>query len=77
MGWWSQSPEGVSFVEAGPVQLLWGDGPADTMADACEAILREFQESAGRRPTNGEIRAGLEFHLLGKPDEEPYGRDSE
>jgi hypothetical protein len=75
MGWWHQSREGVSFVEAGPTQLLWGDGVADTMADACEAILKEFQESANRRPTNGEIRAGLEFHLLSKPDDEEYARD--
>lgn len=74
MGWWSQDRTGRSFATES--EMVWGDGPADTLADACAAILGEFQEAVGRRPTNAEIRAGLEFHLRGLPDEQEYGKES-
>jgi hypothetical protein len=66
MGWWQQDSEGRSFAkdEDGP-EMIWGDGPADIMADACDAIVREFQRDWGRKPTKEELVAGLKFRLYG------------
>ena len=62
MGWWEQDRKGRSFVET-PEKLVWGDRPADIIGDALDAIVQEFTNDLGRRPTKLEVRAGLEFSL--------------
>lgn len=52
MGWWRQSKG-----------LVWGDGPADAMDDALDAIKKQFLKEFGRLPSKVEIRAGLEFSM--------------
>lgn len=75
MGWWQQNRRGESFaINEGP-EMVWGDGPADILADACDEIAADFLRTFDRLPTNGEIRAGLEFHLLKRDDNLPYGKD--
>jgi hypothetical protein len=61
MGWWAQDKDGYSFVEDS--QMVWGDGPADTVGDAIDAIVSEFLEEVGRRPSRDEIHAGIDFCL--------------
>ena len=68
MGWWEQDREGHSFVET-PDKLLWGDGPADIVGDALDAIIAEFANDLERRPTKAEIRAGLVFFLGPREDD--------
>jgi hypothetical protein len=61
MGWWMQDAEGHSFADGG--ELLWGDGPADTLDAALEEIIKEFEDTYRRRPTKAELRSGLEFGI--------------
>ena len=62
MGWWRAGKDGSSLhlEETG---LVWGDGPADIMDDAIEAIVTQFREAYGRKPTRDELEAGLKFSL--------------
>ena len=71
MGWWRSSREGDSLMLE-HTGLFWGDGPADILDNALDQIVAEFYEAHGRKPTCGELRAGLEFSLMKAPDEEPY-----
>lgn len=73
MGYWNTDNSGVSFTGDG--EMLWGDSPADALDDALLKIAAAFKEDVGRYPTAGEIRAGLEFSLLGKKDQEVYNPD--
>ena len=66
MGWWRQDKDGNSFVEDS--EMIWGDGPADTVGDAIEAVIAEFIADVGRRPTRDEIHAGINFCLGGLDD---------
>jgi len=76
MGWWQANREGVSFaVNDGP-EMVWGDGPADFLDDALDQITDDFRKAYGRPPTCGELRAGLEFSLIGKNDEEPFDKEA-
>lgn len=61
MGWWTQDTEGRSF--AADSEMMWGDGPADVIGAALEAIVQDFQRSLHRPPTKAEVRAGIEFTL--------------
>jgi hypothetical protein len=61
VGWWSQDKNGFSFAEDS--DMIWGDGPADTIGEAIDSIVAEFVEDTGRRPTRDEIHAGLDFSL--------------
>lgn len=47
---------------------LWGDGPADAMTDAIDAVVADFRDVVGRPPTREEIRQGLEFELTVRTD---------
>jgi len=62
MGWWTMNKKGQSFAqnESGP-EMLWGDSVADTMGDALESIIKDFQEDWGRKPTVEELHAGVDF----------------
>lgn len=51
MGYWDSS--------AG----VWGDTPADIFDRAINGVERAFKQDQRRRPTSGELRAGLEFSL--------------
>lgn len=62
MGWWATNTNGESFAE-GPEEMLWGDGPADILAHAVDAIVREFEAAWGRPPTEAELVAGMRFSL--------------
>ncbi len=70
MGWWVQNRKGESFPAEPPPkpEMMWGDGPADILADAVDDIRDQFRAGLHREPTLGELRAGLEFTLLGLPD---------
>lgn len=59
MGWWEASDDGASLVPNG--QLVWGDGPADILSDALDAIDKEFEQAWGRKPTLAEVQSGLLF----------------
>ncbi len=69
MGWWETSPSGASFTRNDGPEMLWGDGPADILDDAIDAIVKEFERSLERRPTRAEIEAGLRFSLSIYKDE--------
>lgn len=72
MGWWQQNRRGESFaINDGP-EMVWGDGPADIMADALHQIVLEFVQAYEREPTCAEIRAGLEFALLKADDDATF-----
>ncbi len=66
MGWWKISETMVN-----------GDGPADTMTTAVEAISKEYQDVHGRKPYRKELEAVLSFCTLPEhisrpcPDEAP------
>lgn len=70
MGFWDTTRQGHSFAYDGTG--IWGDSPADAMDDALEQINATFKREAGRSPTLGEIRAGLEFSLLKGRDDQTY-----
>lgn len=77
MGWFAVSAAGGSYPDdtislTGGGDLMWGDGPADLLDTAIEAIIAEFEAHDERPPTKAEIRAGLEF-ALGGYDETPEG----
>ena len=56
MGYWdSKDNEGN--------EVTWGDGVADLMGDAIDAIIAEFTEDVGRAPTRAELRNGLDFTI--------------
>jgi hypothetical protein len=74
MGWWEQNEQGVSFADAEGEEMVWGDGPADTMGAAVDEIVAEFERDWDRKPTKAEIRAGLEFVLGGYKDEKLVAR---
>lgn len=59
MGYWV----GSIFGDTEGKGLVWGDQPADKMADVVEVITNIFLEDVGRKPTKAELREGLEFHL--------------
>lgn len=59
----------------GPDNKVWGDRPADAIDKALQEVVRAFAEDIGRLPTKGEIRAGLEFSLMGGQSEEPFAAD--
>lgn len=69
MGYWRAGPDGESLVmeETG---IVWGDEPADIMADALEAIVRVFKRDVGRKPTEVELKSGLMFSLGGVLEDE-------
>lgn len=75
MGWWNASREGNS-LQREETGLAWGDGPADAMDDMLHRVKEQFIEDMGRLPTKGELRAGLEFSIMGGDDSESYGADA-
>lgn len=68
MGWWQTDVAGHSF--GGPPDeqpdMCWGDGPADVLSSALDDVARQYVAAWGRQPTLRELRAGLEFALLGQ-----------
>lgn len=58
MGYWKGSIFGGKDTDP-----VWGDSPADRMAEVVEVITNIFIEDLGRKPTKRELREGLEFHL--------------
>ena len=56
MGYWSIKPKEAP-------DDMWGDQPADIMADAVEEIMKVFKEDVGRIPTKYEMTEGLKVHL--------------
>lgn len=71
MGWWNTGRDGTS-LHVEDTGLLWGDSPADFMDDALEKIVYDFIMEHERNPTCGELRAGLEFSLMGLKDDATY-----
>jgi hypothetical protein len=61
MGYWEQDASGMSFTGDGTT--VWGDPPADTLANALAQISDQFIDHLGRPPTVGEIKSGLLFSL--------------
>jgi len=65
MGWWSTNREGISLLSESEVvdgvEMVWGDGPADILADAIVAIDKEFIDEWGRPATTDELIAGMRF----------------
>lgn len=57
MGYWD-----TGFNEDGS-DSIWGDQVADIMDEAIEAIVKEFKEATGRKPTLTEMQKGLNFSL--------------
>lgn len=60
MGWWVQDSKGHSLLEPDG-DLFWGDGPADIIDAALDAIDEEFVRRHGRKATFEELRAGFMF----------------
>jgi hypothetical protein len=56
MGYWKSALPDTS-------EGFWGDAPADQMDNAIAAIVEDFKDIFGRKPTKAELRAGLEFSL--------------
>lgn len=52
MGWWMSENN-----------LLLGDGPADILGTAYEAIMYAYETHVGRKPRRAELRALIEFTL--------------
>ena len=71
MGWWSQNELGQSFQEAQGDEMWWGDGPADIVDNALDAITEQFEAEQGRRPTKQELRAGFAFSLSAYEEKVP------
>lgn len=66
MGYWRMKGEQSILFEDVPEQEItgaWGDRPADTIGFAVDAIIAQFEEDLGRKPTKQEIRNGLMFTL--------------
>lgn len=81
MGWWSTNRGGYSFTEEEGEEMAWGDGPADILGDAIDAIDGEFLEAWGRPATTHELVAGMRFsyptiHVDPHKDQERPGLDS-
>lgn len=70
MGWWNARRDGAS-LQLEETGLLWGDGPANVIDNAVDEIREQFRIEAGREPLVGELRAGLEFSLMGRADDAP------
>lgn len=60
MGWWRATKDGGSLAmeETG---LIWGDGPADVMGPALDAIIAQFEMEWNRKPTMDELISGVIF----------------
>lgn len=66
MGYWRMKGEQSILFEDVPEEEItgaWGDRPADTIGFAVDAIIAQFEEDLGRKPTKQEIRNGLMFTL--------------
>jgi hypothetical protein len=61
MGWWLTNEEGHSLLEEG--EMIWGDGPADTLSNALDDIVGQFEQKWGRKPSVAEIIAGVRFSM--------------
>lgn len=72
MGWWTTNRAGISFQTVAGEDYVTGDTPADIMGDAMAKIAAEYQREWGRPPKRGELRATLEFVLLGQADDTEY-----
>ena len=59
MGWWDANPRGGLAID--DTGIVWGDGPADILDNAIDAINREFKEVWGRSVTLAELKAGFAF----------------
>lgn len=71
MGYWRMKGEqSVLFVDVPEEEItgVWGDQPADTMGYAIDAIIAQFEEAFGCKPTKTEIRNGLMFSLNARDD---------
>lgn len=66
MGWWEISSE-RDIDEP----CYGGDGPADTMGSALDAIALQYRQAWGRWPYVEELRACFNF-VLHRPDSEQY-----
>ena len=61
MGWWSITDESGGISPYGNVGLCNGDGPADILDDAIERVIKEYEESWGRKPYIEELQAAWNF----------------
>jgi len=61
MGWWSISDKGGGISPFGNIGLYNGDGPADTLDNAIEEIIKEYEEAWGRKPYTQELQAVWNF----------------
>lgn len=62
MGWW-HIKENEPGVHTEKTDLTIGDGPADIMDKAIEAIVKNYKENIGRSPYKVELDALLAFCL--------------
>lgn len=67
MGYWKTTRNGAS-LQTEDTGLVWGDAPADVLSGALDQIREIYRTELGREPLLGELRAGLEFSLMGLPD---------
>ena len=74
MGYWDMGQSGMSFTKSGKdpaSQMIWGDEPADAVADAVYRIKIAFIRDVGRMPSKVEIMEGFKFVLLDELADEP------
>lgn len=74
MGYWPMGGGGLSFMKEDPDnQMMWGDEPADAVAEAIIKIKIAFVRDLGRMPSKREIIEGMKFttDLLDELAEEP------
>ena len=62
MGWWSIDNKVLDGgIHEGGTEMFNGDGPADIMGVALDAVIKEYESSWGRKPFREELRAAFNF----------------
>ena len=61
MGWWSITDKSGGISTFGNIGLYNGDGPADILDEAVEKVIKEYEETWGRKPYVQELEAAWNF----------------
>ncbi len=74
MGYWPQDKAGNSFAINPESEMIWGDGPADTIDATLEEIFVDYRQQHNRLPSPDEIRQMLQSALSGETPQSAFAK---
>ena len=64
MGWWSNTDKDGGISPLGNMGLVNGDSVADILGNAAEEVIKEYEETWGRKPYIQELQAAWNFSTV-------------